>query len=56
MEPIVIYVNIICGDIIGSAIVQGGKDNIIDYSLSKITPAVAEAMRVALDRVDGNGT
>ena len=56
MEPIVIYVNIICGDIIGSAVIQGGEDNIIDYSLPKITPAVAEALRIALDRVDGKGT
>lgn len=32
MEPIVIYVNIICGDVIGSAVIQGGKENAVEFS------------------------
>lgn len=43
-----IIINIICGDVIGSAVIQGGSDNAIDYTVPEITPAIVEALRVAL--------
>lgn len=58
-----IIINIICGDIIGSAVVQGGRGNAIDYNAPGITPAVVEALRAALvgvgdspDPDDGDAT
>lgn len=48
MEPVTVYVNIILGDIIGSAVIQGGENNAVDYALPKLTPAVAKALSEAL--------
>ena len=54
MESIVININIICGDIIGSAVIQGDNGNTVDYNLPELTPAVVDALRVVLGR-DGDG-
>lgn len=43
-----IIINIICGDIIGSAVIQGGRDSTIDYSMPEISPAIVAALRAAL--------
>lgn len=51
MGPVVIYVNIICWDVINSAVIQGGSENTVEVSLP---PPVAEALRVALARAAGD--
>lgn len=48
-----IVINIICGPVIGSAVIQGGSGSTIDYSLPEIAPTIVEALRTALGDIVG---
>lgn len=53
METIVIHINIICGDIINSAVIQGGEKNTVDFRPAVGTNSTATNGKGALVPTQG---